>query len=218
MAITINGSSGLTLPNLTVVGASTLSGNLAVTGAVTTSNTLTTTAVTTSTIGPLSGNTITVVDPGVSGASLGVKVVLAPVTVSGTSTFTIASNIPSWVRRVTILSNNTNTSAGWGSIQFGTAAGWITSGYVGGSQYGSSATYVAWSSGAFFGAGYGSLTFNLGDTTNHIWAGGGYSSGSGGTGYNSGGIVTLSAPLTQIRFTSSGGSATLSGSLGVMYE
>lgn len=139
------------------------------------------------------------------------------------TTQTIVSGIPAGVRRLTILVKPIDCSAGNFMIQLGTASGYVTSGYQGGMQYGSSAGYYAWSSGAIIvggstGPGVGIYTWHLLDATEHIWGMANPGGQASGTIYSSSGAVKLGAALTQARFNSSGGAATITGAFSYSYE
>lgn len=180
-------------------------------------------------IGPLTGNTSVIADPGASPA--GMSLVSLPVvnTTGGLTSYTLASGFPTWIRRVTIAFASVTISASTNPIiQLVTSGGTITSGYT---YY---AGYVASGSGTtnftngfgIRGGGPGSGDVHHGSLVLHqvstnLWsatlAGGMYSGGY----YASvgGGWISLSGALTGLILTSSGGATTFSGGqMTVFYE
>ena len=144
-------------------------------------------------------------------------------TTSGTA-FNFTS-IPSWVKRVTVMINNFAISGSTLEVRLGTSGGIVSTGYVG-----SSGVYINGnatdtggmsSSGMSFGggvsSGYGVIVFT--NISGNIWmAMGNYNNASTRTGTLSGSI-SLASALTQLRLTTTSGTATFSsGSVNIMYE
>lgn len=163
---------------------------------------------------------------GISGAPL--QRGTETVTTSGTSVV-IATGIPDWVNRVTVMIYGLSTS-GTSAIllQFGTGSAptYVTTGYVSSTDnYASAAGPVATSTAGFrLGSStaaatvwYATYVFtNLGSNK---WVGslmGAVVSNSVGFG---GGGITLAAPLTAMRFTTAGGTEVFdAGSVNYIYE
>ena len=150
----------------------------------------------------------------------------AQATTSGTSKdFT---GIPSWAKRITFMFYNCQTNGTSSPIvQLGTSGGVVTSGYIssGAATNGGAGSAAQYTNGFGMGGGVatGSIWSGIMTITNissNTWV---YSlSGS----YNDaayamlgGGYVTLSGPLTSIRYTTVGGTSTLTaGNTNIMYE
>ena len=176
-------------------------------------------SVTSATLANGSVTTAALANGSVTTAALGVVTGANTAITGAPTTQTIASSIPAGVRRFTIMVRPVDCSAGQLIIQLGTASGYVTSGYVGGAQYGSSASYYPWSSGAIIpGAAYGTITWYLMDSTEHIWATSQWLAFTSGSGWGASGTVKLSSALTQARFNSSGGAASITGAFSYTYE
>lgn len=150
-------------------------------------------------------------------------------TIGGLTSYTLASNIPSWVKRVTIsfvsLTINASTNP---MVQLVTSAGTITSGYtyyasyilstVGTTNYTTGFGLRAGSPGAGDTQTGSLVLYNVtGNTWQASLTGILYSSGN----YTSvgAGWIALSNPLTGLILTSSGGATTYSGGQAtVFYE
>jgi len=191
--------------NLTVAGTSSFTGTLGniTTGTISSGNITSsgTVAATTGTLYPI-----------VSGT--------AQASTSGTSIdFT---SIPSWVKRLTVLFNGVSTNGtsnfliqiGSGSIQ--------TTGYVSGSEIGTTAAYST--VGMIFQAGAATLAwsgiFTFASFGSNIWISGHSTGRSSDGGSNTGGgTVTLSGALDRVRITTVNGTDTFdAGSINISYE
>ena len=177
-------------------------------------------------LGPLTAsNTATIVDPAtpVNGiARMSPLVSFSPVTVSGTSVgFT---NIPSWVRRITVMLNGVSTSGtSIIQIQIGDSGGIETSGYVG--AVGNRGAENYYTSGYLINRGYtasstGSGLAILTLVSGNIWVISGTTASSAVDAPNFfAGTKTLSDTLTQILVTTVNGTDTFdAGTINVMYE
>ena len=189
----------------------------------------------------LSGDTsgsITVSAPAVAGSTtqtlVNVTGTLAPV-VSGTavtasSTSVNFTDIPSWVKRITVMFSGVSTN---GTsillIQLGDSGGVETTGYSGSTQY--AASYVAFSSYAGIPidtastvaagtARSGVLTLSLLDTTTNTWAiNGGFAIGTAAALILPAGIKATSATLDRVRITTVNGTDTFdAGTINILYE
>lgn len=181
-------------------------------------------------IGPLTGNTSVIADPGVSGG--GMSLVSLPVvnTTGGLTSYTLASGFPTWIRRVTIAFASVTCSASTNPmIQLVAGGATVTSGYTYNASYTASGSGTTnYTTGFGIRAGspgsgdvhHGSLVLHL--VSPSLWsatlAGAMYS----GANYGSvgGGWVALSGlPLTGLILTSVGGATTFSGGqMTVFYE
>ena len=174
-------------------------------------------------IGPLTGNTSVIADPGVSGGGMSLVSMGSRASTSGTSIdFT---DIPSWVRRVSVLFNATSIS-GTANYRIQLGSGSVTtSGYNTSATYNGSSNGGTTSTNGFDIYGVGAAHFISGIITfatlgSNVWV------GSGVVGYSSqgyvfmtGGNVTLSGVLDRVRITTSNGTDTFdAGSINVMYE
>lgn len=179
-------------------------------------------------IGPLTGNTSVIADPGGIG---GMSLVSLPVvnTTGGLTSYTLASNFPTWIRRVTIAFASVTCSASTNPmVQLVAGGATVTSGYTYNASYILSTVGTTNFTTGFGiragspGAGdvqHGSLVLH--QVSTNLWsatlAGAMYSGGN----YTSvgGGWISLSNPLTGLILTSSGGATTFSGGqMTVFYE
>ena len=178
-------------------------------------------------IGPLTGNTSVIADPGVSGGGMSLVSMTAVASTSGTSIdFT---GIPSWARRITIGFHNISTNgSSMYMIQIGAGSIDATS-YMGSgcSTNGTAATSYSssYSSGFLLGYDTGAVVTRSGIATlmligSNTWA---FSFNGGridaaGFSWGSGSKV-LSGTLDRVRFTTVNGTDTFDlGSVNVMYE
>lgn len=171
-------------------------------------------------IGPLTGNTSVIADPGGAGGMSLVS--MGAVTASGTSVdFT---GIPSWARRITVLFNGVSTSgSSIALIQIGsgsmTTSGYVSSGWtVYTNQSSSTSGFILAGSWAASQNWYGSA--HIHNVSGNAWT---FSAniGSGTAGYSSigEGGVTLSGTLDRVRVTTVNGTDTFdAGSVNIMYE
>jgi hypothetical protein len=171
-------------------------------------------------IGPLTGNTSVIADPGISGGMSLVS--MGVVTLSGTSVdFT---GIPSWARRISINFNGLSTSgSSIGLIQLGsgsiTTSGYSSTGWtVYTNQTSSTSGFLlagTWAGSQTF---YGRATISL--VGSNVWVEEN-NIGSQNQGWNSlgSGTVTLSGALDRVRITTSNGTDTFdAGTVNVFYE
>jgi len=137
-------------------------------------------------------------------------------TTSGTSV--TYSNLPSWVKRITVAMNGVTASALFG-VQLGTSGGLVTTGYVGGSgiaQNGNT-TSVGGKSNGFITEGSSTITglwtiVNFSGNTwtaSWTWSNGGNQFGGGG------GSIALGGVLTQLAVT---GGTFSAGAVNILYE
>jgi len=199
MAITLNGSTGISTPGVTNAGNETITGTLAVTGAITGSGLSTT------------------LYPLVSGTAVA--------STSGTSIdFT---GIPSWVKRITVVLSEVSTT-GSGSLlfQLGDSGGIENTGYASNGSY-TGPTAGGTSSTAGYILFYdlsnrnpsGQLVFT--NISGNTWVCFGVASPAviAGYTYQTGGTKTLSATLDRIRITTTNGTDTFdAGSINILYE
>lgn len=151
-------------------------------------------------------------------------------TIVGSTTVSF-TGIPSWVKRLTVISYGLSTNSSSPVIlQLGTSGGWQTSGYAGMVQYGSSATYTNGTnlagmyplvSAAAGNNGHFIMTLYLLDASTNRWVTSGVA-GEAAAGSLSSQFawgVTLSGTLTQVRWNTVNGTDTFdAGIVNVMYE
>jgi hypothetical protein len=137
------------------------------------------------------------------------------------------TNIPSWVKRITLMLTGVSTNAGSDFlVQLGSGS-FATSGYLGASTRVVNATAGSGNStaGFFFnygqGAGatmHGNMTLTL--LTGNTWSGTGLLADSNAAATtNSAGSVTLSGACDRIRFTTVNGTQTFdAGTINIQYE
>lgn len=151
---------------------------------------------------------------------------------SATSTSVDFTGIPSWVRRLTVIFQGISTSTATNpgiAIQLGTSGGMVASGYLGATSSISGAasvnTLVAFSTNFNFiqtssanNIAHGKVVFE--NITGNTWVATGQLAQSDATrvSWLSGAIV-LGAVLTQVRFTTVGGTDTFdAGTINIIYE
>lgn len=191
-----------------LVDTITSSGNLSVSGNVTTTGNLTT-----------SGNVTT---------SRGtVTSLVSGTTQNSTSgTYIDFTGIPSWVKRITVMFNGVSKSGTTTIlIQMITASGAVTSGYLGsGGSGGTSTAGTLYTTGfgvrvtAAADVVYGQAVLTLFDSTNTWIGSGNFALSSGAFTQTFGGGITLSAPATGVRITTTGADTFDAGSINIMYE
>jgi len=148
------------------------------------------------------------------------------VSLSG-STSTTFTNIPSWVKKITVMwSAIQQTSGGVNPfyIQLGTSGGIVTSGYTGGSGYVGGGPAATSMSAAFNvyedtpSTAYSGL-ITITNLTGNTWVASGIIGNTQAYTNQVGGTVTLSGALTQLKFTTASGTNVFSaGSINIIYE
>lgn len=182
-----------------------------------------------SNIGPLTGNTASVVDPATpvgGSAAFGPLVSFAGVNATSGTIITF-SGIPSWSKRITAIFNSlVTTGTTHNVIQLGTSGGVVTSGYLSyfgviGPSTGSAST----SNGFGFWHGgvqdvrHGSMTIT--NVSGNIWVasyGAAMYNGTNNYSIHGGGSVTLSSALTSVSFATGTADTFSSGYVNVFYE
>jgi hypothetical protein len=177
-------------------------------------------------IGPLTGNTSVIADPGVSGG--GTSLVSQTIAASGTSSIAF-TNIPSWTRRITISfgglvyasSENTRIRIGsGGSLQstgYGGAGGWF--GGVSSGMTNSVTTGMDFYGENYNTAKYGICTLILANPSSYTWVYNGWITTTSNPyifGINGG--VSLSGVLTNLSILGLSGGNMNSGSVTCLYE
>lgn len=168
--------------------------------------------------------------PYAGGAGRASALVLGTTVASTSGTSIDFTGIPSWARRITVMyaGLSTNTSGDF-VIRLGTSGGIVSSGYLGsGMVTGAGAAAGAFTTGfgiytAGQGAAYvgnGSMTICLLNPATYQWVASGTTGESDAArGSYTGGSVTLSGAVTQLRFTTVSGTDTFdAGTINIMYE
>ena len=189
---------------------------------------LTADAVTTAKIDDDAVTTAKILDANVTPAKLSQPYTLATAQASTSGTSIDFTGIPSWARRVTVMFNGVSTNGNDAKlIQIGTSGGFQTT------SYNSASSFLGATDGhANFTAGiginfpnsanvmYGNVVLTLQNSSDHTWTAHGTLalSDAAFTGTVAG-SKTLSAALTQIRITTTGGTDTFdAGEINISYE
>jgi hypothetical protein len=230
MAITLNGSTGITTPADTVTGNETVGGTLTVTGASTLTGGATIGGVAAVAVAPGAvGNVIFTTD-GSTWSSTQKITQGTSVTVT-TNTSVDFTSIPSWVKRIsmmfyTVSINGTSRP----TVRLGTSGGIVSSGYSG-TQEGASASGPAFTnlSGGFdlidSGSALNGCNFTGILTINKLGTGNEWVANWVGGLINSaimqwmGGCVSIGGALTTVRLTTQGGTVQFTGgTVNILYE
>jgi hypothetical protein len=237
MAITLNGSTGITTPADTVTGNASVGGTLTVNsvsnalGAPGTSGNVMTSNGSAWTSAAPSGGTapsaIGQIPFSTNGSTYTPtqKITQGTAVASTSGTSIDFTSIPSWVKRVTVMFNGVSTSGtSIPQVQIG-AGSFTTSGYVSSAASVSSSPVIASATTGFLLVGQGSaanainglLTIHAVSTT--LWVASVSGSISTGDALCGGGKVTLSGALDRVRITTVNGTDTFdAGSINIMYE
>jgi len=163
----------------------------------------------------------------VAGQNSAITAATAQASTSGTSIdFT---SIPSWVKRVTVMFANfsTNGTSDY-LIRLGTSGGIVSTGYA--NEYGyysgggtgavaNQTTGVGMSGGNASDSIQGTVVFTLLNSSTNLWVASGSLGETLGAIKVTGGSVTLSGVLTQLRITTVNGTDTFdAGSINILYE
>lgn len=171
--------------------------------------------------------TATINDAAVTPVKLSQALTLGSVqnTASGATVIDLSTNIPSWVKRITVMLNGVSTSgSSLIAVQLGTSSGLVTTGYTGytwtgntnntSHSYGFNITAVGYNS-THTVYGHALLTNISGNT----WI---FSTTSGLVAGNTancgGGSISLSGALTTVRLTTSSADTFDAGTASLMYE
>lgn len=213
MAITLNGTTGITTPGVTNSGAETIATTLAVTGAATVGGALTVT-------GAVRASAV---------ATDIYPLVTATAVASTSGTSIDFTGIPSWVSRITVMLTGVSTNGTSNLlIRIGDSGGIETTGYSSVASAGTDAgAYQSSTAGYIIDYGTRSATsvtsgaITLMNLSGNIWV----ESGNVGDPVTQlvtsacSGTKTLSATLTQLRITTVGGTDTFdAGSINILYE
>lgn len=141
------------------------------------------------------------------------------------------TNIPSWVKRITVMFNGVSLSSTAAPlIQLGVSGTPTTTGYTAGQVY--VLTSGAASGGATSTSGFvmqggaatytlnGAIVFNLLNSSSNIWAGSGvmYNQTTAPYVCNVAGSIALSGTLNMVRITSTSTDTFDAGSINILYE
>lgn len=172
--------------------------------------------------GVTAGTTITALGTGSGGT--GTYTVSTSQTVAST-TITIVGldfyGIPSTAKRITVMFSGVSTNgASFPTIQLG-AGSVDTSGYIGGTQTGASASALSSGFAIYSASGAnvlsGTIQFTL--VGSNTWAGLGVFGFTGGGAAQTGGAKTLSGTLDRVRITTTNGTDTFdAGSINILWE
>jgi hypothetical protein len=152
---------------------------------------------------------------------------LATAVASTSGTSIDFTSIPSWVKRITVMFSGVSTNGTSGvAVRLGTSAGIVATGYLGAAAgFSSSSTSVANSTTDFRINSDSAVNVTNGNLvvanlTENTWSASGVFGGSDFP-YcrTTGGAVTLSGTLTQVRITTVNGTDTFdAGTINIMYE
>lgn len=172
--------------------------------------------------------TAKIADANVTPAKLSQPLTLGTVVASTSGTSIDFTNIPSWVKQITVMFDavSTNGTSNW-LIQLGDSGGIENTGYVSvGTFLGSSTGGTSYTTG--FGLQVGNSThveqglITLSNLTGNVWTANGSLAGSGSAAgfiYSTAGSKTLSATLDRVRITTVNGTDTFdAGSINILYE
>jgi hypothetical protein len=200
MAVTIDGTNGITTPGEVNTANGSVAGDLTVTGFV------------------RSSGVATNLYPLVSGTS-----------VSASGTAVDFTGIPSWVDRITVIYSGISTNGtARVQLQVGPSGGVVTTGYT--SYAGMSAGNTSITTGFTAEAGSsaagwirtGHFVLTLANSATNLWvasASMGILDGATGYGATGGGNITLAGALSTLRITTVGGTNTFdAGSFNILYE
>lgn len=155
-------------------------------------------------------------------------------TTSGTSV-ELLTNIPSWVKRVTVVFNGVSTNGSTAPtsgilLQLSTSGGYVTSGYggnathigatgIGSTNYTNGLPLIDEVTAAYAYSGIATLCLSSSNTWSMASTiASASSSATNGTGIGAG-VIALGGALTAIRITTSGGVNTFdAGSINILYE
>ena len=246
MAITLNGTTGITTPADTITGNATVGGTLTVTGATTVGgvavvavapstagNVLTSTGSAWASTAPSSivptPSAIGQVPFSTNGSTYAAtqKITVGTVASLISQTAVDFTSIPSWVKRITVMLNaGSTTSNTFPVIQLGTSSGIETTGYFGGvANINSIATPTSYMQVLQSGGTPSSFTWNtlytinLFEASSNTWVGGGITLQA--TVYPAQSVYTKSlvGALDRIRITTTTGTDTFdAGSVNILYE
>ena len=216
MAITLDGTTGITAPGVTDTGNLSVAGTSTLTGS----------------IGNITAGTVTAsgLVTGATGALYPIINGTAVASTSGTSIdFT---SIPSWVKCLTILFTGVSTATASNpplAFQLGTSGGMVSSGYLGASSSISGAasvnSLIAFSTNFQFiqpasaaNIAHGRVVFQ--NVTGNTWVVTGQLAQSDTTRVSwFSGAIALASILTQVRITTAGGTDAFdAGSINIQYE
>jgi hypothetical protein len=153
--------------------------------------------------------------------------------ISGTSQATTSgttkdfTGIPDWVKKITVVTSAVSTSGTSGLlIQLGTSGGFVTTGYLGSTDaFNTAPTSVAITNGFAIGdtvvaAGTSHALSVIAKLTGNSWVFSSAGAQSNGANVSIGGSsITLAGTLTQLRYTTRGGTDTFdAGSVNILYE
>lgn len=158
------------------------------------------------------------------------KIILGTQVASTSGTSVTFSDIPSGVRRITIMLSGVSTSGTSNvMVQIGDAGGLETSGYLGAASTIAGATPASANFTTGFGVqattaagtiSHGTVTLTLMNSTTNTWASSSIVGHSNATNISLGaGVKSLSAELTQLAITTVGGAETFdAGAINIAYE
>jgi hypothetical protein len=179
---------------------------------------------------PLSLTSPAIASPTFSGTASGTVIVSGTAVASTSGTSIDFTGIPSWAKRITVMyASLSSTGTSDFLIKLGTSGGIVSSGYLGASMLtatGAVATLYTTgfgihqnTTGTSF-VGHGMMTICSLDSATYKWvASGTMGESDAARGCYTGGSVTLSGVMTQLRFTTVNGTDTFdAGTINIMYE
>lgn len=180
-------------------------------------------SVTAAKLAPDSVTTVKILDANVTPAKLSQKIT-SETAQTASSTAVTFTGIPSWAKRVTLVLSGVSTG---GSsvvlVQLGTSSGFVTTGYVTGTQYGGAASIASTTGFNTYYSVASSIRHGhivLTNLTGNTWVGSGIvAESSTGSAVYLGGTIALAGVFDRIRVTTVNGTDTFdAGTINIIYE
>jgi hypothetical protein len=166
----------------------------------------------------------TLTSPAIGGTPTGVGVLTSGTVVSASGTSIDFTGLPSWVKRITVMFSGVSTNGNSNYLlRLGTSSGFVTTGYTS-SAFGNANVidnnttgFLLHNSNNSTYLSDGAIVLCLVDAATYKWVSSGILAASTASAY-SGGAITLTGALTQIRITSLTPDTFDAGSINIIYE